>query len=214
MNFTQQQKSPGRQLMGFVVVVLLHVGLIYALVTGLGTNIVEVIKAPIETKIIEEVKPPPPDVPPPPPPPKLAAPPPPYIPPPEIQIAQPPPPTPVATVATVAPPAPQAPPVANRQPPAPAVPDSDVSAVPIDKGKGLSYPPRMLDQGREGSADVECAVDTDGKTSNCTLVSASAPAFGDAALNYVKQARYKPAVHNGAAVATNHKWTVTFKLSN
>ncbi|MDB5361949.1 MAG: hypothetical protein JWO51_3409, partial [Rhodospirillales bacterium] len=39
MDFTQQQKSPGRQLMGFAVVVLLHVGLIYALVTGLGTNI-------------------------------------------------------------------------------------------------------------------------------------------------------------------------------
>jgi protein TonB len=213
MNFTQQQKSPGRQLLGFVVVVLLHVGLIYALVTGLGTNIVEVIKAPIETKIIEEVKPPPPDVPPPPPPPKLAAPPPPYIPPPEIQIAQPPPPTPMATVATVAPPAPQAPPVV-RGPPAPSVPDSDVSAQPIDKGKGLQYPARMLAQGREGSADVECTVDTDGKTSGCVLLGSGAAQFGEAALAYVEQARYKPAIHNGVAVSTKHRWTINFKLSN
>ncbi|MBC3933711.1 ABC transporter substrate-binding protein, partial [Undibacterium sp. CY22W] len=42
---------------------------------------------PLETKIVEEVKPPPPppDTPPPPPP-KLLAPPPPFIPPPEVQV--------------------------------------------------------------------------------------------------------------------------------
>ena len=60
----------------------------YALVNGLGHKIVEVIKAPIETKIIDEVKPPPP--PPPenlPPPPKMALPPPSFVPPPEVQIA-------------------------------------------------------------------------------------------------------------------------------
>jgi len=214
MNFTQQQKSPGRQLLGFVVVVLLHVGLIYALVTGLGTNIVEVIKAPIETKIIEEVKPPPPDVPPPPPPPKLAAPPPPYIPPPEIQIAQPPPPTPVATVAVVAPPAPQAPPVV-RGPPAPSVPDSEVGARAINNVK-LVYPPRMQDQGREGKVDVTCDVDTNGATSNCavTCVVGGQP-FADAALAYVTAARYSPAVRNGVPVAEpHHKFSITFKLAN
>jgi len=214
MNFTQQQKSPGRQLLGFVVVVLLHVGLIYALVTGLGTNIVEVIKAPIETKIIEEVKPPPPDVPPPPPPPKLAAPPPPYIPPPEIQIAQPPPPTPVATVAVVAPPAPQAPPVA-RAPAAPSVPDSEVGARAINNVK-LTYPPRMLDQGREGQVEVTCDVDADGGTSNCTVGAVvGGAAFADSALAYVKAARYKPAIKNGVPVAEpHHKFNIVFKLGS
>jgi len=214
MNFTQQQKSPGRQAVGFAVVVLLHVGLIYALVTGLGTNIVDVIKAPIETKIIEEVKPPPPDVPPPPPPPKLAAPPPPYIPPPEIQIAQPPPPTPVATVAAVAPPAPQAPPV-QRAAPAPAVPDSSVSARPI-AGPALKYPARMQEQGREGRVDVTCDVDPDGKTSNCTVTSVvGGQVFADAALEWVKAARYKPAIKNGAPVAEpHHTFNIIFKLGN
>jgi protein TonB len=214
MNFTQQQKSPGRQAAGFAVVVLLHVGLIYALVTGLGTNIVEVIKAPIETKIIEEVKPPPPDVPPPPPPPKLAAPPPPYIPPPEIQIAQPPPPTPVAAVATVAPPAPQAPPVA-RAPVAPSVPDSEVSARPISGG-APKYPPRMLDQGREGHVDVTCDVDESGATSNCTVTSVTGgQPFADSALEYVKSARYKPRILNGVAVKEpHHTFSIGFKLGN
>src|ERR671926_307135 len=55
------------------MVVLLHIAIGYALVTGLARKVVEVIKAPLETKIIEEIKKPPPDQPPPPPP-KLAAP--------------------------------------------------------------------------------------------------------------------------------------------
>jgi len=204
MSFTLQQRNPERQAAGFVVVVLLHVGLIYALVTGLGTNIVEVIKAPLETKIIEEVKPPPPDVPPPPPPPTLAAPPPPFIPPPEIQIAQPPPPTPVATVAIVAPPAPQAPPVVRVAPPAPAVPDSEVSARPISGG-APAYPPRMLDQARTGHVDVTCDVEIDGTTSNCTVTAVTGgPAFADSALEYVKAARYRPRIRNGAAVREDH----------
>jgi len=213
MNFTQQQKSPGRHALGFVVVVLLHVGLIYALVTGLGTNIVEVIKAPIETKIIEEVKPPPPDVPPPPPPPKLAAPPPPYIPPPEIQIAQPPPPTPMATVATVAPPAPQAPPVQRTV--APSVPDSEVSARPI-AGPPMKYPPRMQDQGREGQVEVTCDVDADGATSNCVVGNVvGGAAFSEAALAWVKLQRYKPAIRNGVPIAEpHHKFNIVFKLGN
>ena len=57
-----------------------------------GAGRVEVIKGPIDVKVIEEeIKkpPPPPEVVPPPP--KLEAPPPPYIPPPEVQIATPPP---------------------------------------------------------------------------------------------------------------------------
>ncbi|MCX7175506.1 MAG: TonB family protein, partial [Proteobacteria bacterium] len=60
----------------------------YGLINGLARKIVEVVSQPLETKIIEELKPPP-DKPPPPPPPKLATPPPPYIPPPEVQVQMP-----------------------------------------------------------------------------------------------------------------------------
>jgi protein TonB len=105
MNFAQRQADPRRHLVGLTVVVLFHVLVVYALVTGLAKRVVEVIRAPIETKVIEEIKkpPPPPEVVVPPPP-KLEAPPPPFIPPPEIQIATPPPPQPTITAVTPTPP--------------------------------------------------------------------------------------------------------------
>ena len=128
MDYASQQRNPAKHPIGFGVVVLMHILLGYALINGLGRKIVEVIKAPIETKIIEEVKPPPP--PPPenlPPPPKLVAPPPSFVPPPEIQIANPPP-APTITVTREAPP--PAPPVAIAPAPAPAAPPAPVAPPP------------------------------------------------------------------------------------
>lgn len=90
MNFTQQ-RDPKKHLMGVMIVIALHVIVIWALLTGLAQKIVEVVKAPLETKIIQEIKPPPPPPAAPPPPPKMAAPPPPFIPPPEVVVATPPP---------------------------------------------------------------------------------------------------------------------------
>jgi protein TonB len=88
MDFSSRHMEPQKHALGITVVIAFHVIVIYALVTGLGKKIVDVIKQPIETKVIEEIKPPPP----PaerllPPPPKLDVPPPPFIPPPEVQIA-------------------------------------------------------------------------------------------------------------------------------
>src|SRR2546429_4839280 len=83
-------KSSFRPVIALVTVGIFHIVLIYALIHGLARKIVEVVRAPLETKIIEEVKRPPPEQPPPPPPPpKLATPPPPFIPPPEVQIQVP-----------------------------------------------------------------------------------------------------------------------------
>ena len=89
MSYAQPQGNANRRLTGLVVVVAFHAAMGYALVNGLARKIVEVVTQPLDTKIIEEIKPLPPDKPPPPPPPKLAAPPPPYIPPPEIQVQVP-----------------------------------------------------------------------------------------------------------------------------
>jgi periplasmic protein TonB len=105
VDYAQQQRNPGRHITGLMVVIVLHALLAWALVNGLARKVVEVIKAPIETKIIEEVKPPPP--PPPdnlPPPPKTAPPPPSFVPPPEVQVAPPPTPAPTITTTQVAPP--------------------------------------------------------------------------------------------------------------
>ena len=88
MDFSSRHMEPQKHALGITVVIAFHVIVIYALVTGLGKKIVDVIKQPIETKVIEEIKPPPPPVerllPPPP---KLDVLPPPFIPPPEVQIA-------------------------------------------------------------------------------------------------------------------------------
>ncbi len=124
MNYAQQQRNPTRHAAGITAVVLLHVLIIYALVTGLARTVIEVVKGPIDVKVIEEIikkPPPPPEVVPPPP--KMAAPPPPFMPPPEINIAPPPTPAPaISAVTQEAPPGPQAPVIAKTEPaPAPAV---------------------------------------------------------------------------------------------
>jgi protein TonB len=107
------------------------VAVVYALVTGLAKKVVEVIRAPIETKVIEEVRKPPP---PPeivvPPPPRLEAPPPPFIPPPEVQIAAPPPPQPTITAVTPTPPPAPVAIVPAPPPPAPAPPAPPPAAPP------------------------------------------------------------------------------------
>ncbi len=128
MNFGQRQRDPTKHLVGIAAVILFHGFVAYALITGLAKKVIDVVRAPIETKVIEEVKkpPPPPEVVVPPPP-KLEAPPPPFIPPPEVQIATPPPPQPTITATTPTPPpapvviAPAAP-VAPPAPPAPPAP--------------------------------------------------------------------------------------------
>ena len=138
MNFSQRQADPRRHLIGITFVVLLHVFVIYALVTGLAKKVVDVVRAPIETKVIEEIKKvlPPPEIIVPPPP-KMDAPPPPFIPPPEVQIATPPPAQPTITVApSPTPPAPvtivpQAPVVAAPVAPAPAAPRPAVVAIGV-----------------------------------------------------------------------------------
>ena len=119
LDYAQQQRNPGKHFVGLSAVVVLHVLLGLALVYGLARRNIEVLKAPIETKIIEEVKPPPPPPDTLPPPPKLAPPPPAFVPPPEVQVAPPPVPAPTITTTPAAPPTPA--PVTIAPPPAPQV---------------------------------------------------------------------------------------------
>ncbi|CAG1017498.1 hypothetical protein BURC_02151 [Burkholderiaceae bacterium] len=105
VQYAYAQARPAKWSVGFIVVALLHVVVVYALVGGLARKVVDVIKQPLETKIIEAVKPPQEMAPPPiAPPPRLDAPPPPFIPPPEVQIQAPPPASPVIAAVTATPP--------------------------------------------------------------------------------------------------------------
>jgi protein TonB len=105
VDYAQYQRNPLKHVPSIAMVVLLHIALGYALVTGLARKVVEVIKQPIETKIIEEMKKPPP----------------PFIPAPEINIQAPMQIAPTITVAPAEKP-PPAPVVAPPAPPAPVLP--------------------------------------------------------------------------------------------
>jgi protein TonB len=58
LDVAEQEFSP-RKLAALALVALLHVAIFYAFVTGLGEQAVQVLRAPLEAKIIQEVKPPP-----------------------------------------------------------------------------------------------------------------------------------------------------------
>lgn len=183
MDYAQQQRNPGKHLTGFTVVVILHIILGWALLNGLARKIVEVVKAPIETKIIEEVKPPPP--PPPenlPPPPKTAPPPPSYVPPPEVQIANPPP-APAITVTREAPP--PAPAVAIAPPPGPPTPAPPappraaakpaIANVQACAPKNEDYPAAALRAEATGVTKIRFTIDGAGKLVKTDVVKSAGP---------------------------------------
>ncbi len=172
------QRDSSRRLAGLAIVVALHAALIYALVHGLARQIVEVIRQPLETKIIEEVKAPPPDKPPPPPPPKLAIPPPPYIPPPEIQVTSPVS-APTITAVTSEP---------VRTPP---VVDANTCAKP-------AYPPAAVRANETGLVRLSFLIDTDGKVLDSKIErSSGSRRLDEAARAGLTLCKFKPATLNG-----------------
>ncbi len=201
MDFSEYERAPGKKLGGIAFVILLHVLIVYALMTGLARKVVEAIKAPIETKIIEEIKPPPPpDLPSPPPPPKMVAPPPPpFIPPPEVQVATPPPQNTIAAVTSVKP---ESPVFAPPQPPAPAAPaqgPAQVSAV-IDFStcSRPEYPRNSLRNAETGIVTLQFLIGVDGRVMDSKVQKSSG--FKDldrAAQRALGQCRFKPGLVNG-----------------
>lgn len=155
-------RSSGRRVTGLVFTVILHIVLIYALIHGLARKIVEIVVPPLETKIIEEIKPPPDK--PPPPPPKLAAPPPPFIPPPEVNIQMPMQQAP--TITAVAPTPPPAPAPFVPTPPAPVVAHVPVRTAPVVQAASCEkpeYPPASRRANETGTVLLNFLIDTNGK---------------------------------------------------
>ncbi len=194
MNFSQQDQTLAKRFSGLTIVILLHVVVLYALVSGLAKRVVDVVRAPIETKVIEEVKAPPP---PPeivvPPPPKLEAPPPPFIPPPEVQIAAPPPVQPTITASTPTPP-PAAVEMAPVAPPVVAAPVAVVAAVPpppkqVVASIGVAcqkivapvMPTRAVEEGINGAVKARITI-RNSKVLNVEIVSARPRGVFDAAV--------------------------------
>jgi len=191
MDYARQQRDPARHLIGITFVVLLHLLLIYAMVTGLARKAVEVIKKPLSATIIEEIKAPPP--PPPPPkkieqaPPKQQAPQETYVPPPDIPVPTTSQDAPVISATTstaptaphvIAPPVVEAPP-APPAPPRPAV-RQGVQCAEIEKP---SFPREARKAGADkGEVNAIVQIDEQGNVFDVQIVSSNPPRVFDRAV--------------------------------
>ncbi len=229
LDYAQQQRNPGKHLVGLTFVVVLHLLLIWALVSGLARQVIEVIKAPIETKIIEEVKPPPP--PPPenlPPPPPTAPPPPSFVPPPEVDIKPPPtPPPPTITTTQVVPPpappvriepaAPVIAPPAPPAPPPPAPPKRTAAQVNFNACEKPEYPRAARRAEAQGLVVVTYTMDVNGVVSDAKIEKSSGVTrehrmLDKATLDAVLACKGTPGTVDGKAQTTSgrieYNWTL------
>lgn len=195
MSFVQPARRSQRHVLGVGIAIAVHVALVWGLMNGLARQIVQALDAPIETRIIEEVKPPP--LPPPkridlPPPPKVAPPPPAFVPPPEVQV-QAPSPQPAITVTTATPPA---------APPAPAVPRAEPAPEPVRRAVAASvacsnytsvmgdaaFPREATRLGlEEGSAVIQFTLGASGELRDIQALRASHPVFARNSIRLVSQ---------------------------
>jgi periplasmic protein TonB len=200
MSYIEPHDS-NRRVTGIAVVVVLHIALAYALINGLARKIVEVVQQPLETKIIEEVKPPPVDKPPPPPPPKLAAPPPPFIPPPEVRIDTPPPVTNTITAVSTVKPAVEAPvpaPVVAAPVAGPARTSAVVDARNCAKPE---YPSASLRAQETGLVVLQFLISVDGTALDSKVERTSGfRRLDDAARRALSLCKFKPGTENGQPV--------------
>jgi len=198
MDYAQQQRNPAQHIAGISLVILLHIVLVYALINGLARKIVDVIKAPLDVRLIEELKTPPPPPPPPPirkllvTPPKVLQPPPPvYVPPPEVVVNTPPPPPEVVITTTVAPP-----PAVVETAPAPVAAKAETpatvsigAACPNHQAvqSNVEYPTQAQRKNLNGDVTVEFTVETNGSLKDITVIKSSNKIFNAAAVAAVSR---------------------------
>jgi periplasmic protein TonB len=177
-----QGSDPARRMTGWAVVILVHVVVGWALVSGTARRSLEIFQKPMpmEAAVIQEVIIPPP--PPPPPPPKKIArpqvkqpkleapPPPPYVPPPEVT-----PPVSTSAVAVQSLPTPPIAPVVIAPPPPPAPPaPAPAGAAEIGIACPIQVPPDMprqaLKDGTQGVVKAQALI-RDGVVREVTILS-------------------------------------------
>ena len=204
--YVQQNNSSRMVVLGTIVV--LHVLLAWGLVSGLARKVVEVIAAPLQTDIIDEMekedKPPPPQMERPPV----------EVPPPEVSIDIPMESSTTAITDVTDRPVPVAPP---PPPPAAAVnrvaPKLDVKRSPSTDD---FYPPSARRAEIEGVTTVRACVSPDGRTSgeaSATKSSGNA-SLDEAAVKWAKRARWTAGTEDGKAVEMCSQFNVRFKLTD
>lgn len=227
MDFPRDQRMSATRMVSLCAVVLLHVAILYLLVTGTARRVVHAIAHPIVTKIIVDIKPllpsststPPPklDAP------RLSRVELPYIPVPEIHIQQPPQRQNAISAVTNVKPETSAPPAVpthvtpqalTPKPPTPGPPAAASIAtarpepvrVPpvIDAARNCkkpSYPPASVRLGEAGTVLLRFLIDTDGRVKSSEVQSSSGhKRLDEAAREALSLCRFKPGISDGQPV--------------
>ncbi|MDE2560775.1 MAG: energy transducer TonB [Sphingomonadales bacterium] len=208
------QKMSGNKVTALVVVAILHIIVIYALVTGLAYEAYKKVKETTAAINIKDEPPPPPPPPPKdnlPPPPPIVAPPPPITfnaPAPQIQAVTTPP--PAAPPMVVLPPPPAAPPAPPPPRPVPGTPKGN----PGNWVTTNDYPSRALREERTGTTGFRLEYDANGKPTNCSITRSSGSQDLDDATcaNLMRRARFKPGTVNGEPVAGSYSNSVRWVI--
>jgi protein TonB len=200
-----------RRTLVFLLIVLLLVGLVWALNSGLSQRVVQVVLGPIETRMIDEA--PKVDEPPPPPPPKIETPPP-FVPPPEVAIDIPMDVAPATAITQTTTQKPVAqPPI---QPKAPAVASTAPKVDPRRPPTKPDYPASSRRAGEAGTVVLDLYILPNGRVGDAKVQKSSGfPRLDEAAVKEAKRSwRFTPGTENGQPVAMWHSTKVTFNLTD
>ena len=211
------QKLSGNRVTALIVVAILHIILVYALVTGLAYSAFQKVKERVETFDVKEEKPP--EEPPPPPPDQPLPPPPIVAPPPPISFSRPAP--VLETVTTPPPPAPIFTTAAPAPPPPPPAASKARGAKPKGQGSWAAriqdnYPSAALRKEIEGTVGVRVTVGPDGRVSGCTVSGSSGSGDLDSAAcdGMTRYARFEPALDAGGSPTTGSFSTrIVYKIN-
>jgi len=206
------QRNNSRRTGVLVGIIAFHLLLLYGLVTGLARKVVEAVAAPLQTDLIEEIKPE--DKPPPPPPPQMERPPV-QVPPPDVVID-----IPMETNTTaisnvtdrpVPPPPPVTAPVERKA--VRVAPKLDVRRSP---STDEFYPASARRAEIEGVTTVRACVGPDGRVAGDPTVtnSSGTASLDEAAVKWARRARFSPGTEDGTAVEMCTQFKVRFQLTD
>lgn len=196
------QRSSQRRIISVAIVGAIHVGVIWALASGLAAHVTSKLIQDVEVAVVKEK---PPDLkPPPPPPPDFKVPPPDFVPPPEISIAMESSANAISQVqqkvATVTPP----PPVTTI-----TAPRTDGKAHECES----QYPPLSRRLSEQGTVTVRFTVTAQGTVAGPTVVKSSGfQRLDAAAIQCTSRWRYHPATRGGQALAVQTEANVRYQL--
>ena len=214
MNFAESQRNPGKHPTGLIIVVIMHVLLAYALVSGLAKKVVDKVMV-TETKVVDAPPPPPP------PPPKDLPPPPKNLPPPPVDVPPPPVQNQIQTTSVMPPPAQdrKVEAVATPTPPAPP----SITARPAiinanDPSCKPEYPAAALRAQASGVSRIRFTVDANGKVTAADVVGSSGSSRENRLLDNAAKAAlatcpFKPGIDaEGHPVGTQVEVSYAWKL--